>query len=236
MKIIPGKRNDSVLFYHNGFKYLQDYQCKKVARCSYGKSGCKATLHFVSEIEFIANFSELNENVDFFIKNNHSDFPEEDADVWRAMKKVMIEEAETTNEKLVDIFDDVCSRFPEVAENHIYDSVRSTLSRKRSLSRPNIPDTMAELGADLIDSIFMKAAVKSINGKTALIFSTNDLLIGLSESDKLFMDGTFSRTARKPKMEQIYSIHFKTNNTYIAGLMILMENRDTEMYNAIFPG
>ncbi|KAH0563652.1 hypothetical protein KQX54_003834 [Cotesia glomerata] len=154
MKIIPGKRNDSVLFYHNGFKYLQDYQCKKVARCSYRKSGCKATLHFVSEID---------------------DFPEEDADVWRAMKKVMIEEAETTNEKLVDIFDDVCSRFPEVAENHIYDSVRSTLSRKRSLSRPNIPDTMAELGADLIDSIFMKAAVKSINGKTALIFSTNDL-------------------------------------------------------------
>lgn len=51
---------------------------------------------------------------------------------------------------------------------------------------------MAELGTALINTTCMKAEVKSVHGKTALIFTTDELLTGLSESDKLFVDGTFS--------------------------------------------
>ncbi|XP_057329806.1 uncharacterized protein LOC130670422 [Microplitis mediator] len=129
------------------------------------------------------------------------------------MRSVMIERAETTNEKLISIFDDVGSRFPDVSEDYVFSSVSSTLCRKRSSSRPKIPNNMSELNTALNNTICLKAAVKSSNQKTAIIFSTDDLLFGVSESDQWFVDGTFS---------------------YIAGLIILMENRDTAMYDAVF--
>lgn len=109
MEIIPGKRKGSSLFFYKGFKYLEDNQCTRVARCSSRKNYCRATVHFVTEIEMIQNFSELKEDKDFFIKGKHTRFPDPDANIWRAMKSVMIERAETTNEKLINIFDSVCS-------------------------------------------------------------------------------------------------------------------------------
>ncbi|XP_057340064.1 uncharacterized protein LOC130677345 [Microplitis mediator] len=48
------------------------------------------------------------------------------------------------------------------------------------------------------------------------------------------MDGTFSNTCRKPRINQIYTIHFKYKKEYHAGAIILTENRLTKTYQTIF--
>lgn len=107
--IIPGKRKNSILFFYKGFKYLQDKSCKKVARCSTRMSGCKATLHFVKDINDIevSEFKKLDENIDFFIKKTHNDIADENENIWIQMKQVMITKAKESNENLINIFNDV---------------------------------------------------------------------------------------------------------------------------------
>lgn len=107
MDIIPGKKKDSSLFLYKGFKYLEDKLCKKVARCSSRKLGCKATVHFVEDISDIDDFKTLKEDVDFFIKKEHTDLPDENGNVWSKMKEVMKEQAQISNEQLINIFNEV---------------------------------------------------------------------------------------------------------------------------------
>lgn len=75
-------------------------------------------------------------------------------------------------------------RFSEVSENYVYGSIRSTLSRRRSSTKPKIFQSIAELGTVLTDIVCFKAVVKSKNNKSAVIFPTDDLLTALSESDQ----------------------------------------------------
>ncbi|CAG5071961.1 Protein of unknown function [Cotesia congregata] len=74
MEIIRGKKEDSTLFFYKGFKYLEDKLCKRVARCSSRKLGCKATLHFIQEISDIEDFENLKEGTDFNILKEHTEF------------------------------------------------------------------------------------------------------------------------------------------------------------------
>ncbi|XP_057329912.1 uncharacterized protein LOC130670516 [Microplitis mediator] len=234
MEIIPGKLPGSTLFFYNGYIYLEDKQCKKVAGCSSRKSGCKATLHFTEDISNIGDVRDLHEGIDFRVKKEHTDLPDVDCNVWKTLCEAMKEKATATTERLKDIFDSTSLVCPEVSSKHSFHSVRSILSRTRMKSRPKIPDTLDEMGKLLKSNLFLKGHVTSSSNKTGLIFSTDILLVGFSECSEIFMDSTFSRTAVKPKMEQIYTIHYKLKGTYIAAMMVLTENRDTSMYNAIF--
>lgn len=107
MEIIRGKNEDSTLFFYKGFKYLEVKLCKRVARCSSRKLGCKATLHFIQEISVIEDFENVKEGTDFYILKEHTDFEDTHGNVWARMKEVMKKKAVETNEKLIVIFNDV---------------------------------------------------------------------------------------------------------------------------------
>ncbi|XP_074106784.1 uncharacterized protein LOC141532364 [Cotesia typhae] len=48
------------------------------------------------------------------------------------------------------------------------------------------------------------------------------------------MDGTFENASVNPKVHQIYTIHAKFYDAYIATVVVLMERRNTELYNTVF--
>lgn len=70
------------------------------------------------------------------------------------------------------------------------------MHRERMKTRPSVPDTLATLynilkNSDIIPNI-SKENIITVNGKTAIILSTDYLLQALSSATEIYVDGTFS--------------------------------------------
>lgn len=85
---------------------------------------------------------------------------------------------------------------PDAAQYMSFASIRCSLHRERIKSRPSIPDTLALLynilqNSDIMQNIY-KESITTIDGKTAIILSTDYLLKALSSATEIYVDGTFS--------------------------------------------
>lgn len=87
-------------------------------------------------------------------------------------------------------------RYPEEAQTLSYATVRCTLYRERIKLRPSLPRDMETLAVSLSTYIpvkrLYKGSVTSIDGKIALIFTSDALLHELGKSTELYVDGTFT--------------------------------------------
>lgn len=85
---------------------------------------------------------------------------------------------------------------PDAAQYMSFASIRWSMHRERIKKRPSVPDTLVFLyntlqNADIMQNIY-KEIITTIDGKTAIILSTDYLLQALSSATEIYVDGTFS--------------------------------------------
>lgn len=85
---------------------------------------------------------------------------------------------------------------PDAAQYMGFASMRCSMHRERIKKRPSVPDTLVLLYNSLqntnIMQHFYKEIITTIDGKTAIILSTDYLLQALSSATEIYVDGTFS--------------------------------------------
>ncbi|XP_057328721.1 uncharacterized protein LOC130669708 isoform X2 [Microplitis mediator] len=123
--------------------------------------------------------------------------------------------------------------FPQISANYNFDPCSSILCRERQKFRLKIPNSLRELG-QISDANKIAKACIGVIGKSAVMFTTYTLLAASNDSDDVFMDGTFENISSKPNIHQLYTIYIKCRDTYVAAFLVLMENRDTAIYNEVF--
>ncbi|KAH0549695.1 hypothetical protein KQX54_012691 [Cotesia glomerata] len=174
MRIIPGKKKDSFLLFHNGYKYARDYDSDYIYRCSKRKTYvCSARVKFVIDVFSTDDMKSVTDD-HFEIIGSHEDMPDHTISEWLDMIDTMKERCRTSHDQLIDIFNDVCRE--ESAKN-----------------RPPIviPKTLLELSQSLNATSVIK--VYLVAGRSSvLIFTSDKLLTGFAKSNELFTDGTFS--------------------------------------------
>ncbi|XP_070518824.1 uncharacterized protein [Cardiocondyla obscurior] len=244
MEIIPENKAGTFVYVYDDYLYSVDGRYNNVYRCSSRKSlkcpGCVVV---------------KDNNVEISREHNHEKMPF--IKVQNDMKKEMLKLARETSTGLKEIFDTVCrssmlylfrniklffnilfSRNQDAAQYLSFPSVRYTMHRERMKNRPSIPTTLASLYNMLQSSTIMqnirKETVITTGEKTAIIFSTNDLLQALSSATEIYVDGTFSVLPRVPHIAQLYSIHIRHMNTGIATIFILCDVRTTAVYDALW--
>ncbi|XP_053595152.1 uncharacterized protein LOC103579047 isoform X1 [Microplitis demolitor] len=155
---------------------------------------------------------DLDEDDDCTVKDMHNHLEEPCSGDWCDLLEIMKKRCRETNDGLREIFDDVCRPFPEITAHYSFESCSSILCRERQNYREKIPDSLAKLGMTLYENKIAKGYV-SVGGKSAVIFTSSKLL------------EAFRRIER-----YIYGWYLR----YVGTVIVLMENRTTEMYKEVF--
>ncbi|XP_070518816.1 uncharacterized protein [Cardiocondyla obscurior] len=250
MKVISGKKSGTYNYVYDNYLYCLDGRYDNVYRCNSRKStkcsGCVVV---------------QDNNVKVVKEHNHSKLPF--IKEQNKMKKKMLKLARETSMGLKEIFDTVCRSSTDVsifiafyinivilmftiqfssnsgaAQYLSFPSTRCILHRERTKNQPSISHTLTSLYDALESSNIMqnirKKTIVTADGKTGIIFLTNDLLKALSLTTEIFVDGTFSVLPRVPHITQLYTIHIRHMNTGIATVYMLCDVRTTALYDALW--
>ncbi|XP_011860151.1 PREDICTED: uncharacterized protein LOC105557506 isoform X2 [Vollenhovia emeryi] len=226
MQEIRGKQPGTTVYVYNDFTYNQDVRNKKILRCSTRRcSKCPGTI-------YIDNDGKIH------LLHGHNHIEAQEKVKQSIMKQEMLKLCRESHLSLKEIFDSVCRKYPETAIRLSYATLKSTLYRERIKLRPSLPKNVESFAANLSTYVpmekFYKGSVTCIDGKKALIFSSNELLQELQKSTELYVDGTFNIVPRIPLMSQMYSIHTRYMNVGIGMVFVLCESRSSNMYTAMW--
>ncbi|XP_071568435.1 uncharacterized protein [Temnothorax nylanderi] len=225
MEEICGKQPGTTLYVYDDYSYNKDSRNQNILRCSTRRSSkCPGAINL--------------ENDQIRLVHDHNHTKTQWKIVQSTMKQEMLKLCRETSLSLKDIFDNVCRQYPDAAINLSYASLKSTLYRERRKLRPNVTKDMNVLAMSLSAYAplegFYKGSVTCSNGKTALIFTSNELLQELQKSTELYVDGTFNIVPRVPLMSQLYTIHTRFVNVGIGMIFVLCESRSSNLYTAIW--
>ena len=131
----------------------------------------------------------------------------------------------------------ICAEMTAEASNILkewdMDLMRRTVHRARASERPPLPKTLEDLHAAL-DSMNVlnkrKESFLLVNDAASniVIFGTEANLAFMAQCDSILMDGTFATAPRLFK--QLFIIHGKKKNTYVALIYCLLPAKKTDTY------
>ena len=137
---IEGDRRGSILYEHNNFLYsnFRNTETKKILRCrEWRKSNCKG-MGSIRKRDYV-----------FTVMQDHSHDVEEKAVSVFEMKHEMKRRAETSNEPIRRIFDEVCATAPPDVSIS-FNQVENTLYKRRRSVEPPLPTSAIESSEILV--------------------------------------------------------------------------------------
>ena len=140
--------------------------------------------------------------------------------------------AETSSDRLRDVFDDTCRNDPEAIQIS-YRNTRCIMSKRRKLQIPGMPKSADEFSELLLHSRFSnihKVTVRVDTNSVGVIFMSNKMASLVKVCKHISFDGTFYIV---PKIfYQLFTIFCFYHEHTIPVIHILMTNKSEELYSA----
>ena len=139
--------------------------------------------------------------------------------------------AETSSDRLRDIFNDTCRNHQEAASIS-YRNTRCIMSKRRMLQIPGMPKTAVEFSQLLVYSrySYMHKATVCVDNSVGTIFVSDKMILVAKSCKRICFDGTFYTV---PKIfYQLFTIFCIQDEHTIPIIHVLMTNKSEELYKA----
>jgi DNA-binding protein Fis len=231
-KVYSERGKPLIIYEKNSYRFLKDIKStsEQCWRCSRGKH-CNAKLYTLEDGSVFSR-----------VLSNHNHDPVEEKVLNRktvnnaVKRKIEDIEGEKPAQKIRKVAEELEKPLSTLTRQDV-SCIRNNLYRAKSKTMPKLPKTTEELQTALenITTTTSKGEeflLVNDRDNKIVIFSCDENLKFLSESETIFMDGTFEYAPKHSL--QMFTIHGFSNGVYVPLVFCLLKDKKKETYiNAI---
>ncbi|KAG8148326.1 uncharacterized LOC118071461 [Chelonus insularis] len=232
MQELPGQREGTKKYFHNGYFYHLDPRSADIGNafiCSYRyrQWQCPVT-------------AQKNYDGDINVKGEHGHTPTpfQEYQRFEEFKNKLKEQARKSTDPPNTIVQKLKIEYSDVAHLILQNSAKVHIIRERNKFRPKLPERLSDLGSLLVGyepaQAIYQGQVTICETSSAVIFASNAMLERLNDCSEIYVDGTFKCVPRAIGAKQLLILHMRKMDVGIASVFVLCSGQTAELYTGIW--